>query len=309
MNNVVPMSQRLGRSDEGQYVSTGSAASSIFDRVWADSPLNFRAYERDVWYEGKTGTRYNNTGRKALIRMGENGPKCLNVVNSTYKTVQNDELFRAIHDGITRHVGARELETCEIRDNIAYGGTQCFREYRFPDISFASPESDKIAFRIIVHNGFGSGAIKLYAGAIDFFCTNGLVLGEYTSLYGKHTKGLSIGRFGDTVAASIDIFWKNREFFNGLRERRVLSDEVVSKWLNDNFGDRLGNRLFHQYVVECKVRGRTLWSVYSALTYYSSHAVGEFALRKTANDHAAATMMKRENDVRKAVGGILELAA
>lgn len=277
-----------------------------------ESPLTFKAYERPLWYEGKSGTKFNNTKHKALVRMYNDAPLCLNVVRDTYKVVQNDELFGAIHDGLSTGLSRDEIKSARIRDRISYGGALCFREYIFPDIAIESPERDKIAFRVIVQNGFGTGAIKLLAGAIDFFCTNGLVLGEYTTTYAKHTKGLTISRFEDAVRGSVHMFWKNRDFYGQLAGKKVLNDDAVSKFFADNFGDRLGARLYHQYLREASQRGKTLWAVYSALTYYSSHASGDFSLRNTGNDHAAASMIQRENNVRKIIGdgsSLMELAA
>lgn len=284
------------------------------DRLLHDlnSPLSFKAYERPLWYEGANGHKFSNTGHKALVRVLDDKPVCLNVVTNTYKVVQNDELFAAIHDGIKGNIDARELKSVHIKDRASYGGAICLREYIFPDISFASPERDKIAFRIVVQNGFGTGAIKVFAGAIDFFCTNGLVIGDYTSTYAKHTKGLQLTKFEEAVRGSVHMFWKNADLFSDLAGRKVLNDEAVLGWYVLNFGERLGTRLHHQYLVEAATRGKTLWAVYSALTYYSSHNSGEFSLRNTGNDHAAATMMRRENDVRKAVADretLLKLAA
>lgn len=276
------------------------------------SPLYFHAYERPLWYEGKTGTKYDNTKHKALVRMVDEKPVCLNVVQNTYKVIQNAELFAAIDAGLASGISEREIETASIRDKTSYNGAICFREYVFPEISFASPEGDKIAFRVVVQNGFGTGSIKLYAGAIDFFCTNGVVIGDYTSTYAKHTKGVSLLKFENAVRGAVDLFWKNKDLYADLKGKKVLADATVKIWMEHNFGDLLGDRLYHQYLVECQSRGRNLWAVYSALTYYSSHVNGNFGLRNTGNDHEASTMMKRENTIRNVVDGgkaLLHLAA
>lgn len=282
--------------------------SSVVDQQ--SSVLDFHAYERNCFFMGKDDTPYD-TDSKALVRMIGDAPKCLAVVNKTYKVVQNKELFDAIHCGLSAGLSATEIRTAQIKDRIAYGGRQCFREYIFPDIAIESPERDTIAFRVIIQNGFGTGAIKLYAGAIDFFCTNGLVLGEYTSLYAKHTSGVNISNFEQTVRGAVDLFWKHREFYNELAGKKIISDAEVSKFLEDRFGERLGTKLFAQFLNEAKVRGNTLWALYSALTYYSSHVDATFTLRNTGQDHAAATMMKREHDVKRATGheGFMLLAA
>lgn len=311
MNNVTQLRPNI---PAGNAVSHAYDLPSGTDLLLHDlaSPIMFKAYERGLWYEGRTGAKFSNTGHKALVRMIDDKPFCLNVVRETYKVVQNDELFSMIHEGLVSGLGRDPLKTATIKDKTAYGGAICFREYIFPEISVESPERDKIAFRVVIQNGFGTGAIKMLAGAIDFYCTNGLVIGEYTRTYAKHTKGLQITRFKEAVEGSVHMFWRNKDFYSSLAGKKVLNNDLVCEFYHKHFGERLGDRLFHQYLVEAKTRGHNLWAVYSALTYYSSHSVGEFGLRNTGNDHAAATMMKRENDVRKVVAdqrAFMELAA
>lgn len=272
-----------------------------FFNKFDNGPLDFVAYERPLWYEGATGTRYSNTGHKALVRMKDGTPTTLNVVRETYKVVQNRELFDAIHSGLLAALEPRDLIGAQIKDKIAYDGTQCFREYIFPNVRVESPERDNIMFRVIVQNGFGTGAIKLFSGAIDAFCWNGMVIGEYTRTYAKHTKGVQISKFDEAVRGSIHMFWKQRDLYKELAGKKVLDPKLVEDFFTHNFGDRLGARLYHQYQIEATKRGYTLWAVYSAMTHYASHADDNFPTRNTGNDHLAATMMKRENDVRNAV--------
>lgn len=276
-----------------------------------NSPLTFKVWERPLWYEGRTGTKFDNTKHKGLVRMLDDKPVCLNVVRDTYKVVQNDELFNAIHDGLSKTLSRADFASAQIKDRVSYGGAVCFREYIFPDIAVVSPEDDKIAFRVIVQNGFGTGAIKLYAGAIDFFCTNGLILGEYSSTYAKHTSGVTLGRFTKAVEASVDIFWKNRDMYTKLRQHKVQSDEMVQEWFQEQFSERLGMKLYRQYLIEKASRngGGSLWAVYSAMTHFASHNSGEFGLRNTVNDHEASTMISRENQVHSAQKNIYTLAA
>lgn len=308
MNNIVTLSGRgrhsLGRGTELVHSTTNKSEGT------STSPLLFSVYERECWYEGKSGNKYNNTGHKALVRLSDAGlPVCLNVVRGTYKVVQNEELFGKIHEGLLSGVSSTELGNARIHDRISYDGRVCFREYQFRDISVQSPENDKIAFRVIVQNGFGTGAIKLFAGAIDFFCTNGMILGEYSRTYAKHTKGLQINQFKEAVEGSVQLFWKNKHMYGELANTKALSDDVITKWFEHHFGERIGARLMHQFKIECSSRGRNLWSVYSACTNYASHNDGAFTTRNTGNDHVASTMMKRETDVQRVFRDIQQLAA
>ena len=264
------------------------------------SPILFEAYERPLYYEGKYGNRFEDTKHKALVRYDAKNdkPVCLNVVGEKYKVVQNAELFNKVHEGLRTQLTPREITSAEIIDRVAMGGQRCFREYRFRGIDVPSPESDRIGFRVIIENGFGTGAIKIHAGAIDFFCTNGMILGDFTSMYAKHTSGLEIIRFKEHVEMCVNVFWKNKDLWSTLRDKKLASDDSVHEWLKDQFSKALGTKLFHQYLVECRVRGgRNMWALYSALTHFASHA-RTFPVRETGNDHLAHTMMQREHKVR-----------
>ena len=264
------------------------------------SPIMFTAYERPLWYEGKTGTKFGNTGHKALVRMINDKPVCLNVVGEGYKLVQNAELFELVERQLTGSLQSTQLDNMVIKDQIAFNGAVCMREYRFPNINVPTPENNLIHFKVNVYNGFGTGSIKLLAGGEDQICTNGMVRFHGDATYAKHTKGLELARFDKVVTRAIDLFWHERSKWSMLQKTVIRDEKKVHDWLIEKFGERLGNKLFHQYNVERMSRGgNNLWALYSALTYYASHDTGEFTLRKTGNDHAAATMMKRQLEVSK----------
>lgn len=291
MSNVISIRNPYAVASQPASDRTGNASVN-------SSPLHFHAYERPLFYEGKEGTRYGSTGHKALVRMHEDKPVCLNVVKDSYKVVQNADLFQAIESGLRSALGPT-ADRADIIDKLAYGGRTCYRQYVFRGIEVDSPERDKIIFRVIIQNGFGGSAIKLHAGAIDMFCTNGMILGDFTSEYAKHTSGVKINRFKETVEMAADVFWKNKGTWRMLRDTVIKADKV-EEWLKEQFSERLGLKLFHAYLIEQRVRGgNNMWALYSTLTRYASHATGDFTLRETKNDHAAASMLKREQDVHK----------
>lgn len=273
------------------------------------SPIMFTAVERPLFFTARE--RQYDADHKALVRYKDDDhPILLNVVRNTYKMVQNHELFTQVENGLRSQLSRSEYERAEVYDHMAYGGATCMREYRFPDISVSSPDNDKIMFRVIASNGFGTGSLKVFGGAIDMFCTNGMIIGQFVRAYAKHTSGVKISKFDTVVRGAVDMFWKNATFWGKMASMKVMDDDRVFKWLEHRFGERLAKKLMHQYRIECQSRGRSIWALYSALTYYASHADGEFSLRNTKNDHAAATMLKREEQVRNVSHDLItELAA
>lgn len=269
------------------------------------SPIDFPVYEAPLQYKTMSGL-HSAPQWKALVRPlaaddGQLKPYCLNIVNKSYKVIQNAQLFEAIHEGIKSQLSEHEINTAVAIDKAAYHGKLCYREYRFPAISTVG-DKDNINFRIIIQNGFGGSAIKLHAGAIDMYCTNGMILGEFTSEYAQHTANVQLRRFTDAVQRAVDVFWKNKDMWKNMSMKRGFTDTQANEFLVEHFGERMGAKIFDQYLRECRDRGRSVWALYSALTYYASHGEDErFGLRNTQNDHAAKTMLGREVAVHKLI--------
>jgi hypothetical protein len=63
-------------------------------------------------------------------------------------------------------------------------------------------------------------------------------------------------------------------------------------------------RLMERFEIEAADRGRNLWAVVSAMTYYSSHDSDEFTIRGSeTNDNVSATLMQRQLEVRRWMDG------
>jgi hypothetical protein len=257
------------------------------------SPLDFKVFSRPVFYTGTNGQQFP-TDNKALVRCDAGTgdvPVCLSVVGKGYHVVQNDELFTAIDAGIN---GRR----VEISDDTAHQGKTCIRTYTMPDVSFVSPDGKDIAFRVIAVNGFGSTAVKVYAGAIDFFCMNGMVLGSFVSAYARHSSGIQLQGFTKQIDLAQTEFWRTEETI----ERRVgtkVNLGNVNKWLEENFSERRAKKLADQVEQEVHVRGNSLWAVQSALTNWATHQTVEPALRRSGTDPVASTMLARETTVAR----------
>lgn len=257
----------------------------------------FKAYSQPAMAISASGMRVE-TDHKVLYRIAENEePICLNVVGKNYKVIQNVDLFSAIEDGLQDVLGHNKCHT----DAMSQNGRICMRDYNFPNFTFTSPEGKEVRFRMIVVNGFGGSAIKVYIGAIDYFCMNGMIIGDYTSKYARHSSRLELSQFTKHVASSVDTFLLHKEFINMLADRAIKNESKVFEFLNDNFSGQLSKKILNRYKLECLNRGQqTLWSLYSAMTNYASHE--ELApLRHTAIDHAANTMLQREVTIAKLV--------
>lgn len=272
------------------------------------SPILFPVGERNVAWEGRGGKFFRVPSHKAIIRVapGGEGAIVLGVVGSEFKLIHNKELFTHVEATIRNVMPARDIAGVQVKDQVARWGTTCYRQYVFPNIqcTVAGNVRSRVAFRLIVQNGYGglhSSALRVHAGAIDFYCTNGMISGEYHSAYRKHTKGLVVSGFTDTIHNALQAFTANQDKWNRWAATPVKHAAAMELFRELTTSDRLRENLSDQYLRECDVRGHNLWAVYSAMTYYASHNDGEFALRSRENeqDSAAARMLLRELNVAK----------
>jgi hypothetical protein len=194
------------------------------------------------------------------------------------------------------------LEGVRVTDKVSGWGKVCYRDYVFPAIRcrLSGTKSD-IAFRLIVQNGYGGSALRIHAGAIDFYCTNGMVRGEYAATYRKHTSRLVVGNLSATIKEAQEQFVKSQEEWNRWAKTPVKHEKAMALFREIATSTKMKDNLLDQYAREKDDRGDNLWAVYSTLTYYASHADGAFALRSSVEeaDNVASTMLTRELNVAK----------
>ncbi len=266
-----------------------------------DSPLYFDVWERPAYFKGNEDKYYLDPNHKHIVRMWDNKPISIGTVGSNYTLLKNKTWGEAVEDVFMQTLSREELHGVQRRDRISHLGAKSVRDYIFPNIK-ADINSDRssVSFRAITVNGYdGSSSFKFYHGAIDFFCTNGMVTGSYDMITRKHTKGLTIPNLTDRLRKSIEIFYKQAEQWKHWVGKEI-SDEDAEQCYKamPNISDRRVSQLMRQFQIEIGSHGRTVWALYSAATYYASTDDGEFRIRETESDHRATTLLNREQQVR-----------
>lgn len=268
------------------------------------SPILFKVAERHV---GWLNIRSNNYERvpthKALVRVAPSGDAALvlAVVGSNYKLVHNSELFSRVEDTLCKKMQSHELDGVTVTDKVASHGRMCYRQYVFPNIkcNIGGGARSDIAFRLIVQNGYGDSALRMHAGAIEFYCSNGMIRGEYESVYRRHTSGLVVSGISESVDKALTTFANSQNVWREWARKPVRNMDAMELFRELARTDRLTEKLNDHYMHERDARGENLWAVYSTLTYYASHNDGEFRIRDTGMDTVAVTMLERELRVAK----------
>jgi hypothetical protein len=248
---------------------------------------------------------------KAIVRMVDSRPVQLGIVGADYKIVQHVDFFGPIEDALKASIRPDLARDPQVRTLTSYHGAFVKREYVFPAFADALAGSEtlkaKFGYRVVAWNSLdGSSTAGLLSGLIDFYCTNGVIAG---SLIGKklrrHTSGFDIAAFEEQIAEGLTIAQNEVRWLETLAATK-LDFAKAEKFLKAEFSERLADNLMAQVQREVPVRGRNLFALLSALTFYASHADGAaansgFGVRATGSDHAAKTLHSREVDVQKAI--------
>ena len=272
-----------------------------------DSELYFDTWERPAFFQGKSiGNYYGDDNHKHIVRMYNGAPKSLGIVGKNYKMLHNKELCQSIEQQFVESMSYEQLEGVQVKDNISYYGATSIRQYIFPNITADSgTDESRVMLRTIIINGYdGSSSFKLYNGAIDFFCANGMVTGIYDVETRRHTAGLNIPSLVDKIRKSIDIFYLQAEHWKHWVGKEISDEDAQTCYeAIPNASEGFVKKLLRQFHIECLTHGRTVWALYSAATYYATHDEGEFKTRATEHDHSASTLINREKQIRSWISG------
>jgi hypothetical protein len=235
----------------------------------------FPVAERGLYLPLKAGT-FQPSGHKALIRQHGEGVKVLNVVKNSYKLVTHKEVYDALTPILSEH----DVTVSTYHDN---DGAKAYIDVRFDKLT-TSLAGSGVAFRAIFHNGYGGTSLGCIIGAVNFFCTNGMILGDYETVYRRHTSGLDASVAADWLKAGM-AKWKigvarwhhwMREYPTADQER----DAIKAMSDNSQHQQRMARELGLRYIPKY---GNTLFALYQTLTDFASH-YEDYKLRAVNNN-------------------------
>ena len=275
---IISLAQRLHERQQAEQPSpamrrlfpaleqTGfTAATAAMQFLPEDAPIGAAAYDVP-----------SNVG-SLIYRTDTNAP--LGVVGERYAIAQNGDLAAKLAEGCEAALPTRALQNIELRESISRNGRFTRFEYSFPeigaDIRQLTGRSTSLKFRVAVVNGFGGTSIRCNAGAIDWYCDNGMTFGEFETSVFRHTSGFNPNKVKAFVTAEAELCLEEA----GMAGRTI-------------------KRVMQQLDAEAAERGMTTWAVYSALTYRSSHNSERFGVRNSSNiDNVAEVLDRREREV------------
>jgi hypothetical protein len=243
--------------------------------------------------------------KKGIYRVNEEGEimQGLGIVGHTYPLNTHVDFFSAQHEMLQRKFPAAHLENVSTKYRTSRDGAWALQDITFPSVTHIidnGKHKTEIALRNISwHSVDGSASNNAVFGGIDFFCTNGMITGEFDTVRKKNTKNFDMRKFIDEIEKSVEEFYVSIRKYQAWANRDISFEDAKCVVENLPVADRSKEKLLNIYKQEATDRGNTVWALYSAFTNYSSHTDNGFAVRQTKNDHEAQTMLNREFEVAK----------
>jgi len=246
-------------------------------------------------------TKFN--GKKYVINA--NTGEYLGVVGKDFNCASHGDFFRNVVDTATNELGFEELQNSKMNFSSARNGAWAMLDISLPNVTetiTTDKHETSIGNRIIgLHGVDGSCSNQVFFGAIDFFCTNGMITGDHDKIRRKNTSNFSLEAFVSELRRSRSDFYDRAAKLQVWANTSLKDGDVLSLLEDIISSERKSKQMFELYNHEASVRGHNKWALYSAFTNYASYADDRngFSLRKTSNDTNAISMWSREQEVTK----------
>ena len=268
--------------------------------------------EKDLWFERDAplqssdfdmeGSKLSIVPTHKILTDTWTG-KPTGVVGDSYKVTQMRDFTDATEAMLMDALPNDKFKDMEINDTMSHGSAVRCRKYTFP--AFSKPietrkHSTEVALTVaLVQSYDGSTSNGVVTGLRDFFCTNGMISGDYTKGNKRHTSGFNLTNF------ILDMDKVVKDFYNDIQRYQIWAATDISVVHAEGaieslpgMSDRLAKGIKDQYLTEVRTRGSNVWALASALTYYSSHNSEEFPIKgSAANDNVARALLDRSRKV------------
>ena len=229
----------------------------------------------------------------------------IGVVGNSFNCANHSDFFYGVQNTMSENLSADELQGAKTTWKTSRNNAWALMDVTLPNVTaeiVTSKHQTTVSQRVIALHGIdGSCSNMVFFGAIDFFCTNGMIRGEHDKVRRKNTANFSMDRFIADLSRSKQDFYAQSERLQ--HWATIDLSHINVKDLLDGIlkSDRKSEKMFTLYNQEVGTRGRNVFSLYSAFTNYATYADERngFNLRNTGNDTQAMSMFNREHEVSK----------
>jgi len=225
------------------------------------------------------------------------------IVGKDFTCASHGDFFRKVMGEVTENLSSYETDNANIAWRDAHNNGWAMMDMTLPNVKakITTPKHEtEVSQRIIALHGVdGTCSNTVLFGAIDFFCTNGMVRGEHDKVRRKNTSGFNLERFIYQLSRSKQDFYAQSNQLQEWANKSLFVGDV--KAMLESLDKGKAKRMFELYNQEAGVRGNNVFALYSAFTNYASYADERngFKLANTGKDTNAVNMWEREQKVTR----------
>ena len=229
----------------------------------------------------------------------------IGIVGNSFNTTSHREFIDGVEKVIKENRTPYELFDAKVKVSTAKDNAVIIADITLPNVTTkitTDVHETTIAERIIALHGVdGSMSNQVFFGAIDFFCTNGQIRGEYDKVRRKNTSRFSIDTFINELQNAKQDFYAQSKKLQAWANIKLDGIDVADIIKGIVKSDRKAEKMNALYQHEVTNRGKNVFALYSAFTNYSSYADDKngFKLKEMGNDTESLSMWAREQEVSK----------
>ena len=252
----------------------------------------------DIGYE-----KTRLASKKYVMNVNEDKP--IGIVGNSFNTASHKHFIDRVEQVIKENRNPYELADAKVKISTAKDNAVIIVDVTLPNINktvITNLMTTTICERFIITHGVdGSMSNQVFFGAIDSYCTNGQIGGEYGKFKRKNTSRFNVDIFGDEVQNAKQDFYAQSKKLQSWANIKLDGLDVADIIKGIVKSDRKAEKMNLLYQHEVVNRGANVFSLYSAFTNYSSYADERngFKLKEMGNDTASLSMWNREQEVSK----------
>ena len=189
----------------------------------------------------------------------------LGVVGNTFTCASHGDFYRGVLDTVTEELSDHELANANTHWRTARNGAWAMLDITLPNMKTVietDKHSTEIGNRIISLHGIdGSCSNQVYFGAIDFFCTNGMIRGEYDKVRKKNTSNFTMESFIYELTRARKDFYEEASKMQVWAQTDLKYVDVSSLLDSMIASKRKSEKMYSLYMQEASQRGHNKWAL------------------------------------------------
>ena len=252
------------------HIATRTADFSTADDAEIYYPVSEQAINLEYYANELRHANATNPALKAIVR--EDTDTVLAVHSNQYKLVKNEDVFPKFEEILRK--SSLDLTDMYTSTDVVKGGGAVQKIYRFPAHQIQISKSDLVDMELRVRNSYdGSWSFGTILGGYRLICSNGMVIGtSFMWENRKHTSGLDVDRYLTRLDENVKIYMDHQEIWKHWAGKKVSEGQVEMLLKEElKLSDRFVKDMVQGFVHEAQSMGYTIWALFNALTYWSTH--------------------------------------